>query len=119
MVLDERSEHEPDDPEFDVTTGEELVPEAPGPGESAGGGGPPPELATAFWGCVLFVNVGLFTGVGGVAVYVAAGMRTLGLALLAVTLVCAVGFVRMYGRYLEFVEERDDEGVEEVETEGG
>ena len=70
MVIDERSEAEPDEPEFDVRDGEEFVPEAPsvavedGPAESAtgteGSDEARQEVATSFWAIVFLLKPALF-----------------------------------------------------------
>lgn len=68
MVIDERGEAEPDDPEFDVQTGEDLVPEPPSTGlegESSTGSvavndDVRKEVAASFWATVFLLKPALF-----------------------------------------------------------
>lgn len=100
MVFDEQGDEEPDEPEFAVRDGDDLIPEAPQPdegpntGHTSGGvdGNAPPEVEKTFWTVLLLVDAALvaliigpvvafFNGnvrIGGVIVF--GGLFCVGLA---------------------------------------
>lgn len=68
MVIDERSDEEPDEPEFDVRGGEDLIPEPPSVGVDVPATDQPAEVseavrqevATSFWAIVFLLKPALF-----------------------------------------------------------
>lgn len=131
MVIDERSEHEPDEPEFDVPEGEDLVPPTPGGGEDAAPEAPsvpdetdaPPEVVKTFWVVVLLVNVALASLTIGPVVLVVTGYTTVGLALLAIGALTLSSAVYRYRSFVadppEEWGESEDEDEDENEGEDG
>jgi len=108
-VLDDESEHEPDeyDPEADLPDPEEElapsveIPEAPEPMPESEA---PDEIVRIFWWVVIVVNVGLLALSVGVMVWFFEGMATWGLRLIAVGGI-ALGYA--YLRYRLFMRDTD------------
>ena len=101
MVFNEQSEEEPDDPEFDVLDGDDLIPDSPtdAAGSGDGFGDAPTEVKTTFWAVVLLVDVALIGLIVGPAVIYLTGELRLGGLLLLIGLFCTGS---AYRRYREF-----------------
>lgn len=100
FIPNEGSKYEPEepgkqyeDPDFDVTTGEELVERLPDEGEI------PQELAKTFWALVLLCNVALFAISLGAMLWYFWGWTERGGLMVLVGLIAAGSAAARYWRY--------------------
>lgn len=104
--LDERSKHEPDEPDLGPD-----VPDATSNGGLLGPEGTSKELLSAFWKLVLLFNVGLLAASLGAMLLVFEGRTRLGGGLLLVGLLALVRGVDRYRRIdPRSLGEEDDNG---------
>lgn len=107
MVFDERGDEEPDDPEFDVRDGSDLIPDPPDVEDPSGPAAEAPqEVKTTFWAVVLLVDVALACLVLGPVVIYFTGMTRVGYGMIAIGLFCAAS---AYRRYRSFARTADEE----------
>lgn len=116
MVFDERSDEEPDDPEFDidsraeppefdVRSGDDLVPEGP-EDISTDPSDAPAQVKATFWLVLLLVDGAMFGLIVGPAAIYLTDMAQFGYLLTAFGAFCAIA---AYRRYREFERTPDEE----------